>query len=96
MHINCCCCLDLLTPSADISSATCGHIFHTTCIQRWFETSGQSNCPQCRTKCRERDLRRLFFTEAQDTSLNEDDSSELRNKIDSLTFQVLIFIIFKL
>lgn len=88
MHVNCSTCLDLLTPSDDLSSAPCGHVFHSHCIIQWLET-GKSNCPQCRTKCTERQLRRIFFTEGVDTSLSQQvDSDALQNRLDSLTFQL--------
>lgn len=28
---------------------TCGHIFHSKCIIKWFETSIE--CPSCRMEC---------------------------------------------
>ena len=87
MHVNCSTCLELLTPSADLSSSPCGHVFHTACILQWFET-GKNNCPQCRTRCRENQLRRLYFTEGTDLSESQADPDTLQNKVDSLTFQI--------
>ena len=26
----------------------CGHIFHKTCIKKWFKTKGQNECPLCK------------------------------------------------
>ena len=62
MNVNCSTCLELLTPSDDLSSVPCGHVFHTPCILQWLET-GKNNCPQCRTRCQEKQLRRVYFTE---------------------------------
>jgi len=76
-----------LTPSAELSSAPCGHVFHTTCILQWLET-GKNNCPQCRTKCANKQLRRIYFTEGIDVTLSSQDSAALNNRVDSLTFQV--------
>ena len=32
-----------------IASPACSHVFHTTCITSWVESSGKSNCPCCRS-----------------------------------------------
>ena len=91
MRVSCTTCLELLTPSAEISCAPCGHVFHMPCILQWLET-GKANCPQCRAKCRENQLRRVYFNEAMDATLSQDsegsDSSALQNKIDSLVFDL--------
>jgi len=87
MNVNCSTCLELLTPSCELSSAPCGHVFHSNCIARWLET-GKGNCPQCRTKCKNNQLRRIFFTEGIDISSQNLDTNVLQNKVDSLTFQV--------
>ncbi|XP_059087083.1 E3 ubiquitin-protein ligase TRAIP-like [Tigriopus californicus] len=87
MHVNCSTCLELLTPSQELSSAPCGHVFHANCILKWLET-GKSSCPQCRSKCPEKQLRRVYFTEGMDISMSQADPHSLQSKIDSLTFQV--------
>jgi len=86
MHVNCSTCLELLSPSADLSSAPCGHVFHSTCILQWLET-GKNNCPQCRTKCRENQLRRIYFTEGVDVP-SDIDANYLQQQLDSMTFQL--------
>ena len=88
MNVNCSTCLELLTPSADLSSAPCGHIFHSHCIIQWLET-GKSNCPQCRAKCVEKQLRRVFFTEAASIILDSQSNvNTLQDRLDSLTFKL--------
>jgi hypothetical protein len=91
MRASCTTCLELLSPSDELSSVPCGHVFHTQCILQWLET-GKSNCPQCRTSCRERELRRIYMNEAMDATLTQGgsgpDTSALQNKIDSLAFEV--------
>ena len=52
----------------------------------WLET-GKNSCPQCRSKCNNKQLRRIYFTEGVDVS-SQLDSNALQNKLDSLTFQV--------
>ena len=86
MHVNCSTCLELLSPSADLSSAPCGHVFHSTCILQWLET-GKNTCPQCRSKCRENQLRRIYFTEGVDVPTDVD-ATYLQQQLDSLTFQL--------
>jgi len=86
MNVNCSTCLELLSPSCELSSAPCGHVFHSNCIATWLET-GKNSCPQCRSKCNSKQLRRIYFTEGVDVS-SQLDSNALQNKLDSLTFQV--------
>ena len=85
MNVNCSTCLELLNPSDELSSVPCGHVFHTSCINQWLDT-GKSNCPQCRTKCRASQLRRIYFTQGLDVS--QSSATDLQHKLDSLTFQV--------
>ena len=97
MRISCTTCLELLTASDELSSVPCGHVFHTQCILQWFET-GKSNCPQCRTRAQERQLRKLYLNEAMDATMaagegsggGEADASALQNKVDSLKFELRI------
>lgn len=28
---------------------TCKHKFHSSCIQKWFQTSNKSECPLCKS-----------------------------------------------
>ena len=82
MNVNCSTCLELLTPSDELSSVPCGHVFHTPCILQWLET-GKNNCPQCRTRCRENQLRRVYFTEGVESS-TQSDANTLQNRLDSV------------
>ena len=88
MKVTCSTCLELLTPSDVLSSAPCGHIFHSCCILQWLET-GKSSCPQCRSKCYEKQLRRVYFTEAANITLDtQSNVNTLQDRLDSLTFQL--------
>jgi len=68
-------------------------VFHTQCILQWFET-GKSNCPQCRSRAKESQLRKLYLNEAMDSTMavgdgdGEPDAGALQNKIDSLKFDL--------
>eukprot|EP00095_Tigriopus_kingsejongensis_P004617 maker-scaffold559_size137194-snap-gene-0.23 protein:Tk04617 transcript:maker-scaffold559_size137194-snap-gene-0.23-mRNA-1 annotation:"traf-interacting protein" len=88
MQVHCSTCLEPLSPSDELSSTPCGHVFHYTCILRWLATGGKASCPQCRSKCREAELRRIYMAEGADLSMSQADPRSLQSKIDSLTFQV--------
>ena len=44
MRVQCSTCLELLTPSDDLTCTPCGHVFHMACVVQWFEN--KKNCPQ--------------------------------------------------
>ena len=46
MRVQCSTCLELLTPSDDLTCTPCGHVFHMACVIQWFEN--KKNCPQVR------------------------------------------------
>ena len=52
-QLTCIICLEDLNGSNDMNEREalfCGHVFHTECIQMWFESGGQGKlCPICRT-----------------------------------------------
>ena len=63
MNVNCSTCLELLSPSDDLSSAPCGHIFHSgikcskeecSGIHNWLKLSNQ--CPICRKEYPSKEL----------------------------------------
>lgn len=41
-------CLEDLTTGIEFCKLRCSHVFHTSCIDRWCETS--KTCPYCRYK----------------------------------------------
>ena len=88
MNVSCSTCLELISPSDDLSVAPCGHAFHSPCIAKWLQT-GRANCPQCRKRCTAAQLRRLFLTESADVSASQaEDPARMQVRVDSLTFQV--------
>ncbi|XP_069681479.1 E3 ubiquitin-protein ligase TRAIP-like [Periplaneta americana] len=84
MHISCSICSDLFVPTSDVFVTQCGHLFHYVCLIQWIERS--QSCPECRSKTTDKSVHRLYFNVA--TCEPEEDASLLRNKIDSLTFQI--------
>ena len=65
MSIECSTCMEPLTANGDNSTTLCGHVFHTDCINRWFQ-KGQSNCPQCRNATTINKLIKTHFSEAEE------------------------------
>ncbi|VDM28770.1 unnamed protein product [Toxocara canis] len=41
-------------------SLKCGHIFGQCCIERWIRSEKNAKCPQCKTRARISDMRRIF------------------------------------
>ncbi len=46
--VQCSICLNNITSGQDTTSLSCGHIFHSNCIQRWFRRN--ATCPVCRAE----------------------------------------------
>jgi hypothetical protein len=46
---DCCMCLDSMTGTG-ASKTCCGHVFHTTCLAKWFATKQYKSCPICRSE----------------------------------------------
>ena len=65
MSIECSTCVEPLMANGDNSTTLCGHVFHTDCINRWFQ-KGQSNCPQCRNATTINGLIKTHFSEAEE------------------------------
>lgn len=87
MNIVCVICSDLLIPSDDVFYTPCGHIFHFTCLIQWLERS--KTCPQCREKTNQAKIHRIYFNFSNNDTII-DDASALQDKIDKLTFQILL------
>ena len=45
-HDDCAICLEQLSNKKTVR-LQCDHVFHATCVARWFETSGETRCPLC-------------------------------------------------
>lgn len=65
MSIECSTCMEPLMANGDNSTTLCGHVFHTDCINRWFQ-KGQLNCPQCRNATTVHGLIKTHFSEAEE------------------------------
>ncbi|KAI4487289.1 hypothetical protein M0804_005438 [Polistes exclamans] len=87
MNIVCVICSDLLVPSDDVFYTLCGHIFHFMCLVKWLERS--KTCPQCREKTDKSKIHRIYFNFSNNDTIAED-SSYLQEKVDKLTFQIVL------
>ncbi|MCP9265851.1 E3 ubiquitin-protein ligase RFWD3 [Dirofilaria immitis] len=59
---SCSICFEAYTISGShrIVCLKCGHLFGQSCIERWIRTEKAAKCPQCKTKARITDIRRLY------------------------------------
>lgn len=51
-HTECAICYSIVSGDRQLPTkkcATCKNLFHSGCLFKWFKSSGQSNCPLCRT-----------------------------------------------
>lgn len=89
MRAQCIICQELFENSDDqvISAISCGHTFHSHCLNQWLENG--RTCPSCRVQVDKRKIiDRLYFDAPEDNDEVVDDS-KLQNEIDKLKFEVL-------
>uniref|UniRef100_W8C3A1 TRAF-interacting protein n=1 Tax=Ceratitis capitata TaxID=7213 RepID=W8C3A1_CERCA len=85
LNLNCVICAELFAASDDVRATNCGHMFHISCLKQWMERS--KSCPQCRTKCTDRNIFRLYFNLANlDTSTI--DVGSLQEQVDNASLQL--------
>uniref|UniRef100_A0A1B0B6E9 RING-type domain-containing protein n=1 Tax=Glossina palpalis gambiensis TaxID=67801 RepID=A0A1B0B6E9_9MUSC len=85
LNLNCAICTELFSPSDEVYVTTCGHMFHFTCLGQWLERS--KTCPQCRNKCPEHSIIRVYFNLANlDTS--RIDIGSLQEQLDNAKLQI--------
>ncbi|KAG4076037.1 hypothetical protein HA402_011511 [Bradysia odoriphaga] len=75
MAIQCTICMASLSFNEAANAASCGHVFHEPCLVRWFRQS--KTCPQCRARCDEKQVRRLYFSAELNSSTVDVDSLQL-------------------
>ena len=92
MNSACSTCLESFTSRSNISTIPCGHVFHTFCLENWFNNNN-NRCSQCRTKCTRDQIIKLYFSEA--TSENnlitdlEEENLKLKEDTNESQRQVL-------
>uniref|UniRef100_A0A182NI94 RING-type domain-containing protein n=1 Tax=Anopheles dirus TaxID=7168 RepID=A0A182NI94_9DIPT len=85
MNLVCPICSELFVPSDEVNITPCGHMFHHTCLLQWLERS--KTCPQCRNRCTEVRLIKVYFNVTANLDTTED-SASLLEKLDNLTLKM--------
>ncbi|XP_055688442.1 E3 ubiquitin-protein ligase TRAIP-like isoform X2 [Lutzomyia longipalpis] len=78
MNVICSICTESLRPNVDFSANSCGHSFHSQCIQQWIQRN--PTCPQCRKVCTKKHLCRLFLTMTEQQRMQQDDVMRQKEK----------------
>nr|XP_014085212.1 E3 ubiquitin-protein ligase TRAIP [Bactrocera oleae]XP_036223702.1 E3 ubiquitin-protein ligase TRAIP [Bactrocera oleae] len=85
LNLNCVICAELFVASDDVRATNCGHMFHIACLKQWMERS--KSCPQCRTKCTDRNIFRIYFNLAN-LDLSTIDVGSLQEQVDNASLQL--------
>lgn len=88
INVSCLICSDLFdsdSNSSAIYANECGHIFHYECILNWIARS--KSCPQCRQKCTEKSINRIYFN-VPSTDHIKDDVITLQHAVDNLKLKL--------
>ncbi|XP_073813883.1 TRAF interacting protein no poles [Musca autumnalis] len=85
LNLNCVICAELFTQSDDVHVTTCGHMFHFLCLKQWLERS--KTCPQCRNKCTDRNIFRVYFNLAN-LDVSRIDVGSLQEQLDNANLQL--------
>ena len=64
MNFACSTCLESLSPKNDISTTPCGHIFHTSCIEKLF-FDYNFECSKCGKAYSQKHIIKLYFSESE-------------------------------
>jgi len=57
--------------------SSCGHVFHPSCIWKWFETNSERRCPTCRHKATTlEDLPAIYQEEEAEEAAAEEEPDE--------------------
>ncbi|XP_037948755.1 E3 ubiquitin-protein ligase TRAIP-like [Teleopsis dalmanni] len=85
LNLSCIICAQLIAPSNVVYIIHCGHMFHERCLKQWIPYS--ETCPQCRRKCTQHNIFRVYFNLA---NLNESrmDFGAMQEQIDNSKLQI--------
>lgn len=82
--------------SEDLQSISlCGHVFHELCLQQWLEycpRGRKCTCPLCKQQCSGKDVHRLYFQSASESSTQPSQGNclGLPNACDVETLQATV------
>uniref|UniRef100_A0A1I8Q809 RING-type domain-containing protein n=1 Tax=Stomoxys calcitrans TaxID=35570 RepID=A0A1I8Q809_STOCA len=85
LNLNCVICAELFSQADDVYITTCGHMFHYVCLKQWLERS--KTCPQCRNRCSERNIIRVYFNLAN-LDVSRIDVGSLQEQLDNANLQL--------
>ncbi|XP_075167410.1 TRAF interacting protein no poles [Haematobia irritans] len=85
LNLNCVICAELFSQADDVHVTTCGHLFHIVCLKTWIQRS--KTCPQCRNKCTERNIFRVYFNLAN-LDVSRIDVGSLQEQLDNANLQL--------
>lgn len=85
LNLNCVICTELFVASDDVRATNCGHLFHIACLKQWMERS--KSCPQCRTKCTDRNIFRIYFN-LSSLDVSTIDVGALQEQVDNASLQL--------
>lgn len=81
MKITCSICFEWCTHDSISVAGTCGHLFHTICLENWFkQVPQQKSCPQCRRSTKE--AIKLFIEETSDSDSSNKTQIEFNKILD--------------
>ncbi|XP_054738097.1 E3 ubiquitin-protein ligase TRAIP [Anastrepha obliqua] len=85
LNLNCVICAELFVASDDVRATNCGHMFHSTCLKQWMDRS--KSCPQCRSRCTDRSVFRIYFNLAN-LDVSTIDVGSLQEQVDNTNLQL--------
>ncbi|XP_037808782.1 E3 ubiquitin-protein ligase TRAIP [Lucilia sericata] len=87
LNLNCVICAELFNASDDVHVTSCGHMFHIACLSQWLQRS--KTCPQCRNKCTDRNIIRVYFNLAN-LDVSRIDVGSLQEQLDNVQLQLKV------
>lgn len=83
--VQCVICTELMTDECALVHLKCGHVYHQTCLNRWFNTS--KSCPDCRIQQPRPKAQRVYlhFTNHPDVATLHEQRNHLNEQLRQCT-----------
>jgi len=65
--------------------SSCGHVFHPSCIWKWFETNSERTCPTCRHKATTLEDLPTIYEEEEPEEEEEEEEEEFEDEVLGLS-----------